>query len=250
VTKVARIVTQDGDLQQAVAGQSVTLTLADEVDCSRGDVIAVADAPDVADQFQVTLIWMHEQPMLGGAPYLMKIGGKTIPVTFAAPKYKINVNTLEHLAAKELALNEIGVCNLSSSQPIAFDAYKDNRETGSFILIDRLSNATVGAGLIDFSLRRSQNIHMQHVNVNQEARSERLHQKPACYGLPVCRALANPPLPICSKPVCMRVAGIPICSTATTCATASIATLASPMQTAWKTFVASLKWASCLWTPG
>ena len=180
VSKVARIVTQDGDLQQAVAGQSITMTLADEVDCSRGDVIAVADAPpDVADQFQVTLIWMHEQPMLGGRPYLMKISGKTIPVTFAAPKYKINVNTLEHLAAKELALNEIGVCNLSSSQPIAFDAYADNRETGSFILIDRLSNSTVGAGLIDFSLRRSQNIHMQHVSVSQKDRSERLQQKPA-----------------------------------------------------------------------
>ncbi|PRB84003.1 MULTISPECIES: sulfate adenylyltransferase subunit CysN [Pseudomonadaceae] len=178
-THIARIVTQDGDLQQAVAGQSVTLTLSDEVDCSRGDVIATADEPpSVADQFQVTLVWMHEQPMLGGRPYLMKIGGKTIPVTLAAPKYKINVNTLEHLAAKELALNEIGVCNLSSSQPIAFDSYQSNRETGSFILIDRLSNATVGAGLIDFSLRRSQNIHMQHTDVNKKVRAEQLGQKP------------------------------------------------------------------------
>ena len=180
VTQVARIVTQDGDLQQAVAGQSITLTLTDEVDCSRGDVISIADAPaDVADQFQVTLIWMHEQPMLGGRPYLMKIGGKTIPVTFAAPKYKINVNTLEHLAAKELALNEIGVCNLSASLPTVFDSYKVNRETGSFILIDRLSNATVGAGLIDFALRRSDNIHIQHVDVDKKARAECLGQKPA-----------------------------------------------------------------------
>ncbi|WP_284337529.1 sulfate adenylyltransferase subunit CysN [Comamonas sp. NoAH] len=180
VTKVARIVTQDGDLQQAVAGQSVTLTLTDEVDCSRGDVIALANSPaDVADQFQVTLIWMHEQPMLGGRPYLLKIGGKIIPVTFAAPKYKINVNTLEHLAAKELALNEIGVCNMSASQPVPFDSYQDNRETGSFILIDRLSNATVGAGLIDFALRRSDNIHMQHVDVDKKARAECLGQKPA-----------------------------------------------------------------------
>lgn len=180
VTKVARIVTQDGDLQQAVAGQSITLTLADEVDCSRGDVIALAnESADVADQFQVTLIWMHEQAMLGGRPYLMKIGGKTIPVTFAAPKYKVNVNTLEQLAAKELVLNEIGVCNLSASQPIAFDSYRDNRETGSFIIIDRLSNATVGAGLIDFALRRSDNIHMQHVDVDKKARAECLGQKPA-----------------------------------------------------------------------
>jgi len=178
-THIARIVTQDGDLQQAVAGQSVTLTLSDEVDCSRGDVITTADEPSsVADQFQVTLIWMHEQPMLGGRPYLMKIGGKTVPVTLAAPKYKINVNTLEHLAAKELALNEVGICNLSSSQPVAFDSYQSNRETGSFILIDRLSNATVGAGLIDFSLRRSQNIHMQHTDVGQKERAEQLGQKP------------------------------------------------------------------------
>ena len=178
-THIARIVTQDGDLQQAVAGQSITLTLSDEVDCSRGDVIAIADEPaSVADQFQVTLIWLHEQPMLGGRPYLMKIGGKTVPVTLAAPKYKINVNTLEHLAAKELALNEVGICNLSSSQPVAFDSYQSNRETGSFILIDRLSNATVGAGLIDFSLRRSQNIHMQHTDVGQKERAEQLGQKP------------------------------------------------------------------------
>ncbi|UVE17440.1 sulfate adenylyltransferase subunit CysN [Pseudomonas sp. LS44] len=176
---IARIVTLDGDLQQAVAGQSITLTLTDEVDCSRGDVLATAEDPaSVADQFQVSLIWMHEQPMLGGRPYLMKIGGKTLPVTLAAPKYKINVNTMEHLATKELALNEIGVCNLSSSQPIAFDPYKDNRETGSFILIDRLSNATVGAGLIEFSLRRSQNIHMQHVDVSKKARAEQMGQKP------------------------------------------------------------------------
>ncbi|MEL7553056.1 sulfate adenylyltransferase subunit CysN [Pseudomonas protegens] len=176
---ISRIVTLDGDLQQAVAGQSITLTLSDEVDCSRGDVLSSAEDPtSVADQFQVSLIWMHEQPMLAGRPYLMKIGGKTLPVTLSAPKYKVNVNTMEHLAAKELALNEIGVCNLFTSQPIAFDAYKDNRETGSFILINRLTNATVGAGLIEFSLRRSQNIHMQHVDVNKKSRAEQLGQQP------------------------------------------------------------------------
>jgi bifunctional enzyme CysN/CysC len=176
---ISRIVTLDGDLQQAVAGQSITLTLTTEVDCSRGDVLSTAEDPaGVADQFQVSLIWMNEQPMLGGRPYLMKIGCKTLPVTMAVPKYKINVNSMEHLAAKELALNEIGVCNMSTSQPIAFDRYKDNRETGGFILIDRLTNATVGAGLIDFSLRRSQNIHMQHVDLNKKARSEQMNQKP------------------------------------------------------------------------
>ncbi|MGH8464799.1 MAG: GTP-binding protein, partial [Pseudomonas sp.] len=178
-SRISRIVTLDGDLQQAVAGQSITLTLTDEVDCSRGEVLSTADdLASVADQFQVSLIWMHEQPMLAGRPYLMKIGGKTLSVTLAVPKYKINVNTMEHLAAKELALNEIGVCNLFTSQPIAFDAYKDNRETGSFILIDRLTNATVGAGLIEFSLRRSQNIHMQHVDVNKKARAEQMGQQP------------------------------------------------------------------------
>ncbi|PRA29821.1 sulfate adenylyltransferase subunit CysN [Pseudomonas poae] len=178
-SRISRIVTLDGDLQQAVAGQSVTLTLADEVDCSRGDVLSTAEDPaSVADQFQVSLIWMHEHAMLAGRPYLMKIGSKTLSVTLAAPKYKINVNTMEHLAAKELALNEIGVCNLFTSQPITFDPYKDNRETGSFILIDRLTNATVGAGLIEFSLRRSQNIHMQHVDVNKQARAEQMGQKP------------------------------------------------------------------------
>lgn len=170
-TRVARIVTQDGDLEQAVAGQSVTLTLADEVDISRGDVISTIDAPaSVADQFEATIIWMNEQPMLGGRSYLLKIGGKTVTATLAAPKHKINVNTLEHLAAKQLELNEIGVCNLTTDQAIAFDIYTENRETGSFILIDRLTNATVGAGLLDFSLRRSQNIHMQHVDVNKNAR--------------------------------------------------------------------------------
>lgn len=178
-SRVSRIVTLDGDLQQAVAGQSITLTLTDEVDCSRGDVLSTAEDPaSVADQFQVSLIWMHEQAMLAGRTYLMKIGGKTLPVTLSVPKYKINVNTMEHLAAKELALNEIGVCNLFTGQPIAFDAYKNNRETGSFILIDRLTNATIGAGLIEFSLRRSQNIHMQHVDVHKKARAEQMGQQP------------------------------------------------------------------------
>jgi bifunctional enzyme CysN/CysC len=179
-SRVARIVTQDGDLQQAVAGQSVTLTLTDEVDVSRGDMISTIDTPaGVADQFEATIIWMHEQPMLGGRSYLLKIGGKTVTATLAAPKHKINVNTLEHVAAKQLDLNEIGVCNLVTDRPIAFDPYVDNRETGSFILIDRLSNATVGAGLLDFALRRSQNIHMQHVDVDKAARCAAKGQKAA-----------------------------------------------------------------------
>ena len=167
---VARVVTQDGDLELAVAGQSITLTLADEIDISRGDMLSTADAPvEVADQFEATIIWMSEADMLPGRPYLLKIGAKTVGVTVASPKYRVNVNTLEHLAAKTLKLNEIGVCNLNLDQAIAFDAYKQNRDTGGFILVDRLTNNTIGAGLLHFALRRSHNIHWQAVEVNKRA---------------------------------------------------------------------------------
>jgi len=171
-SRVARIVTHDGDLDQAVAGQSITLTLTDEIDVSRGDVLAAADSPPgVADQFQCTIIWMHEDPMLPGRPYLLKIGTRTVTGSITAPKYKVNVNTLEHLAAKQLELNEIGVCNISLDRPIAFDPYTENREMGGFILIDKLSNDTVGAGLLSFALRRADNIHWQALSVNKHARA-------------------------------------------------------------------------------
>ncbi|MDP2639982.1 MAG: sulfate adenylyltransferase subunit CysN [Betaproteobacteria bacterium] len=167
---VARVVTQDGDLEVAVAGQSITLTLADEIDISRGDTLSPADAPaEVADQFEATIIWMSEDPMLPGRPYLLKIGAKTVGVTVASPKYRVNVNTLEHLAAKTLNLNEIGVCNLNLDQAIAFDSYRQNRDTGGFILVDRLTNNTIGAGLLHFALRRSHNIHWQAIEVNKRA---------------------------------------------------------------------------------
>ena len=169
---VARIVTKDGDLAQAVSGQSVTLTLADEIDVSRGDMISTADAPaETADQFECTITWMHDEPLLPGRPYLMKIGTKTVTASITDIKYQVNVNTLEHIASKKLELNAIGVCNLSLDRQIAFDAYKDNRDTGGFILIDRLSNNTVGAGLLHFALRRAHNIHVQHVDVDKAARS-------------------------------------------------------------------------------
>ena len=177
---VARIVTKDGDLGVAVAGQSVTLTLADEIDCSRGDVIAGADdAPEVADQFEATLIWMAEEPLLPGRPYWLKIGAKLVSAQVAAPKYKVNINTLEHLAAKQLELNEIGVLNLSLDRAIPFDPYDKNRDTGGFILIDRVTNATVGAGLIRFALRRAHNIHWQALDVNKASRAVAKGQKPA-----------------------------------------------------------------------
>jgi bifunctional enzyme CysN/CysC len=176
---VARIVTMDGDLEEAVAGQSVTITLTDEVDASRGDVLVAGGSPaEVADQFEAHIVWMHEDEMLPGRQYLMKIGTRTVGLTIAHPKYRVDVNTLDHLAANTLALNEIGVCNVSVDRPIAFDPYAVNREMGGFIVIDKLTQNTVGAGLIHFALRRSHNIHWQEVRVDKRARAEQSQHQP------------------------------------------------------------------------
>jgi bifunctional enzyme CysN/CysC len=175
---VARIVTFTGDLPEAVAGQSVTLTLADEIDVSRGDVLAAAASPPtVADQFEATLVWFDEEPLLPGRPYLMKLGTRTVAAQVAEPKHKVNVNTLEELAAKRLELNEIGVCNLLLDAPVAFDPYAENHDLGGFILIDRISNRTVAAGLLHFALRRSQNIHWQALDIDKAARAAAKGQK-------------------------------------------------------------------------
>ena len=175
---VARIVTMTGDLPRAVAGQSVTITLTDEIDISRGDVLSIAgQPPEVADQFEATIVWMDDEAMLPGRPYLMKIGTRMVGASITEPKYKVNVNTLEHLAAKRLELNEIGVCNLSLDAPIAFDAYQDNHTLGGFILVDRISNRTVGAGMLHFALRRSQNIHWQATDVSKASRAAQKGQK-------------------------------------------------------------------------
>ena len=175
---IARIVTADGDMERAVAGQSVTVTLADEVDCSRGDVIACADAPpECADQFETTIVWMHDEPMLPGRTYLMKRGNRTVNVQVTDIKYQVDVNSMEHLASRQLALNTIGVCNISVDQQIPFDAYRENRDTGGYILVDRLSNHTVGAGMLHFALRRSKNIHLQHMEVEKASRSAIKGQK-------------------------------------------------------------------------
>jgi bifunctional enzyme CysN/CysC len=175
---VERIVTMGGDLDQAVAGQSVTITLADEIDVSRGDVLAQATSPpQVADQFEATLVWFDDEPMLPGRPYLLKLGTRTVTAQVTEPKFKVNVNTLEHLAAKQLELNEIGVVNLSASAPLAFDPYAENKDLGGFILIDRISNRTVGAGMLHFALRRSQNVHWQALDVDKQARSASMRQK-------------------------------------------------------------------------
>ncbi len=177
---VKRIVTADGDLEEARAGDAVTLTLADEIDVARGDVLAHSSArPTVADQFAAHLIWMSDTHLLPGRSYLMKLGARLVPVTVTELKHRVDVNSLEHLAAKNLELNEIGFCNLATSVPVALDPYAENRETGAFILIDRATNGTAGAGLIDFPLRRATNIHWQDLSVSREARAAQKHQKPA-----------------------------------------------------------------------
>jgi bifunctional enzyme CysN/CysC len=177
---VSRIVTLDGDLDVAVAGQSVTLCLADEVDCSRGDVLAIADnPPEVADQFETQIVWMSEEEMLPGRPYWLKLGTQTATATLQQPKYQVNVNTMEHLAAKTLGLNAIGVANLSTDRPLVFEPYAKSRDLGGFILIDKFTNATVAAGMIHFSLRRSQNVHWQALDVTREKHADLKNQKPA-----------------------------------------------------------------------
>ena len=176
---VQRIVSFDGDLPEAVAGQSVTLTLADEVDCSRGDVLAVADnPPQVADQFEATLVWMADEAMLPGRSYWLKLATQQVSVQIQAPKYQININTLEHLAAKRLELNAIGVATLSTDKPIVFEPYSANRDLGGFILIDKFTNATVAAGMLHFALRRSQNVHWQAVDITREAHAAQKQQQP------------------------------------------------------------------------
>ncbi|MCM3418658.1 sulfate adenylyltransferase subunit CysN [Sphingopyxis alaskensis] len=179
-TTIDRIVTLDGDLGEAVAGQSVTLTLADEVDCSRGDVIAAADnPPEAADRFEATLVWMADEAMIPGRAYWLKLATQSVSATVQTPKYEINVNTLDHLAAKTLELNGIGVVELSTDKPIVFEAYGDNRTLGGFILIDKLTNATVAAGMLHFSLRRAQNVHWQASDISREMRANLKNQKPA-----------------------------------------------------------------------
>ncbi|HEY3731473.1 MAG TPA: sulfate adenylyltransferase subunit CysN [Steroidobacteraceae bacterium] len=179
-SRVGRIVTADGELTQAVAGQAVTLTLQDELDVSRGDLLVSAAAPAaVADKIEATIVWMSEEPMLPGRPYLLKCGTRTVTAAAAPLKYKVNVNTLEELAARQLELNEIGVVNLNLDQPLAFDPYALNRDTGGFILIDRINNNTVGAGMLQAALQPSENVHWQALDVDRANRSVLKNQK-AC----------------------------------------------------------------------
>ncbi len=177
---IARVVTFGGDLEKAVAGQSVTLTLADEIDCSRGDVIVAAESPpEAADQFEATVVWMADEEMLPGRPYWLKVATQTVTATVQQPKYQINVNTMERLAAKTLELNAIGVANLSTDRPLVFESYGDNRQLGGFILVDKITNATVAAGMLHFSLRRAQNVHWQATDIGREAHAALKNQKAA-----------------------------------------------------------------------
>ncbi|MEP3706493.1 sulfate adenylyltransferase subunit CysN [Tateyamaria sp.] len=177
---IARIVNLGGDRDLAVAGESVTVTLADEIDCSRGQVIVAAQAPlEVADQFETTLVWMDDTELVPGRAYALKIGAQTVSATVQPPKYEVNVNTQEHIATKTLDLNAIGVANITTDREIPFAPYSENRDLGGFILIDRITNRTVAAGMINFALRRAQNIHWQATDIGRAHHASMKHQKPA-----------------------------------------------------------------------
>jgi bifunctional enzyme CysN/CysC len=176
-TTVSRIVTPGADLAVAAAGQSVTITLADELDCSRGDLLAAAaEPPEIADQFEAAIVWMADEPLLPGRPYWLKLGTQFVTATIHGPKYQVNVNTLEHLAAKTLSLNAIGIANLSTDKPLVFEPYETSRELGGFILIDKMTNATVAAGMLHFALRRSSNVHWQALDIDRAAHARLKHQ--------------------------------------------------------------------------
>ena len=176
---VKSVVTMDGELDEAVAGQSITITLEEEIDCSRGDVLATADdPPEVADQFESTIVWMDDEPLVVGRGYWLKLGTQMVSVTIAEPKYEIDVNTMEHLASQTLNLNQIGVSEITTDRRIVFDPYTENRALGGFILIDKVTNHTVGAGMLHFSLRRSQNVHWQPTDITRDHHASMKNQTP------------------------------------------------------------------------
>ena len=176
---VKSVVTMDGELDEAVAGQSITITLEEEIDCSRGDVLATADnPPEVADQFETTIVWMDDEPLVVGRGYWLKLGTQMVSVTIAEPKYEIDVNTMEHLASQTLNLNQIGVCEITTDRRIVFNPYTENRALGGFILIDKITNHTVGAGMLHFSLRRSQNVHWQPTDITRDHHASMKNQTP------------------------------------------------------------------------
>lgn len=176
---VSHLVTLKGELDEAAAGQSITLCLADEIDCSRGDVIAAADdPPEVSNQFEATLVWMDDDPLLVGRSYWLKLGAQMVSATIQQPKYTVNVNNMEHMAAKTLELNAIGVAEIATDKPLIFEPYAASRALGGFILIDKITNHTVGAGMLHFSLRRAQNVHWQATDIGRDDHAALKNQKP------------------------------------------------------------------------
>ena len=180
ISRVASLPSFDGDRQHVVAGESIQIVLEDEIDISRGDLLCTPEsAPDVGNQFEAFMVWTDENQMMPHRSYLLKIGTKTVGVMIDKPKYKINVNTLEHLAASTLELNDIAICNLATDRPVAYDQYVNNRYSGSFVIIDRITSKTVGAGMIRHSLRRDSNISWQHTSIERHHREELNHQRSA-----------------------------------------------------------------------
>ena len=217
---VARIVVEDGDLDVAREGDAVTLVFAEEVDASRGDVLSTPDAaPSVADQISAKVIWFDEEPMLPGRSYAIKTGCQNSTATISSLKYKLNVDNLDHVAGKTLELNEVGLCNLSTAKPLVFDAYTENVDTGSFILIDRFTNATVAAGMIEFGLRRATNIKWQELSVDKTARAGLKHQKPCVLWFTGLSGSGKSTIANALEKRCTRLGGILTCSTATISAT-------------------------------
>ena len=241
-TSVSRILTFDGELDVASTGQSVTLELADQIDCARGDVIVAAEAPlEVADQFEATIVWMDEHEMLPGRSYWLKLGTSIVAAQLNPPKYEINVDTQEHVAARTLALNGIGVCTLSTDRPVPFAPYEENRELGGFILIDRESNATAGAGMIHFALRRSHNIQWQELEVTKEKRASLKQQRPAVWWFTGLSGAGKSTIANLVEKKLAAAPATPSCSTATISATGSIATSASPTPTGSRISAASAR---------
>ncbi len=232
----------DGPQPSAAAGEAVILRLADEIDVSRGDVLCKPEArAEVADQFAADVVWMSEQPLLKGRSYIIRSGAAQATAQVSDIKYRVDVDTLEHLAGRELALNEIGVCNLSVNKPLVIDAYSENRDTGSFVLIDRLTNATVGAGMIRFALRRSHNIHWQALDIGKSERAALKGQKACCLWFTGLSGSGKSTIANLLEKRLYAMGRHTVFSTATTSATASTATSDLPMPTASRTSAASPK---------
>ena len=219
-SRLKAIIGAGGNRDSAKAGDAVTVTLADEIDVARGDLlVSIHDRALVADQFAAHLVWMSSDKLLPGRAYLMKINNNILGATVTELKYQLDIDTLAKLAAKTLGLNEVGICNLSLARPVAFDPYADNRDTGAFILIDRYSNETVAAGMIDFALRRATNIHYQALTVSKAERLRLMDHRPAVLWFTGLPARENPRLPIAWRQSCTPAEFTRCCWTATMCGT-------------------------------